>query len=315
MRAEYWCLTITCVVASCSGGGATTSDSATTGRTADSGQTSAPAIDWARVDSAFGRSGTMQPGDVRRYGMPRGDLRVTASGVSIKPAFALGSWTAMKAHSSGVVAAGDLVLTESELGPVIAKLQEGGVEQTAIHHHIVQESPRILYVHIHGHGDPVQIATTIRSALALTGTPAASPPPATQPPVDIDTAGVTTALGHSGRANGGVWQVNIPRQEAIRSGGMDVPPSMGLATAINFQPTGNGRAAITGDFVLLGTEVNPVIKALTTNGIAVTSLHSHMLDEEPRLFFMHFWGNADAVTLARGLRAALDLTKSQAASR
>jgi uncharacterized protein DUF1259 len=315
MRIEQWCLTIACVVAGCSGSRTSSSDTANVGRTADSGQATAPVIDWARVDSAFGREGVIQPGDVRRYGMPRGDLRVTAAGVSIRPGFALGSWTAMKAHASGVTATGDLVLTESELGPVIAKLQEGGVEQTAIHHHIVQESPRILYVHIHGHGDPVQIATTIRAALALTGTPAPTPPPATQPPVDIDTAGVTAALGHAGRANGGVWQVNVPRQETIRSGGMDVPPSMGLATAINFQPTGNGRAAITGDFVLLGTEVNPVIKALTTSGIAVTSLHSHMLDEEPRLFFMHFWANADAVTLARGVRAALDLTKSQAPSR
>lgn len=312
MRHTIWYLTIVAATG-CSGAAASDGDSTST--SAESAQASAPAIDWARVDSAFGRAGTMQPGDVRRYGMPRGDLRVTAAGVAIKPAFALGSWTAMKAHAGGAVAAGDLVLTESELGPVIAKLQEGGVEQTAVHHHITQESPRILYVHIHGHGDPVAIATTIRSALALTGTPAPTPPPATQPPVDIDTTGVTSALGHTGRANGGVWQVNVPRQETIRSGGMDVPPSMGLASVLNFQPTGNGRAAITGDFVLLGTEVNPVIKALGANGIAVTSLHSHMLDEEPRLFFMHFWANADAVTLARGLRAALDLTKSQAPPR
>jgi hypothetical protein len=312
MKHKIWYLTIF-TVAGCSGAAASDGDSTST--SAESAQANAPAIDWARVDSAFGRTGTMQPGDVRRYGMPRGDLRVTAAGVAIKPAFALGSWTAMKAHAGGVAAAGDLVLTESELGPVIAKLQEGGVEQTAVHHHITQESPRVLYVHIHGHGDPVAIATTIRSALALTGTPAPTPPPATQPAVDIDTAGVTSALGHAGRANAGVWQVNVPRQETIRSGGMDVPPSMGLASVLNFQPTGNGRAAITGDFVLLGTEVNPVIKALAANSISVTSLHSHMLDEEPRLFFMHFWANADAVTLARGLRAALDLTKSQALAR
>lgn len=313
MRNSVLYLTTAAVLAGCSGTAPSNADSAS--GVPESAQANAPAIDWARVDSAFGRTGTMQPGDVRRYGMPRGDLRVTAAGVSIKPAFALGSWTAMKAHAGGAVATGDLVLTESELGPVIAKLQEGGVEETAVHHHITQESPRILYVHIHGHGDPVAIATAIRSALALTGTPAPTPPPAAQPAVDIDTAGVTSALGHAGRANGGVWQVNVPRQETIRSSGMDIPPSMGLATALNFQPTGNGRAAITGDFVLLGTEVNPVIKALTSNGIAVTSLHSHMLDEEPRLFFMHFWANADAATLARGLRAALDLTKSQAPTR
>ena len=310
MSGTWSYLAITVALLGCGRAGTSNSDSAAT-TTGESAQAAVVTIDWSLVDSAFGRTGTMQPGDVRRYGMPRGDLKVTAAGVAIKPSFALGSWTAFKAQAGGAVATGDLVLTETELGPVIAKLQEGGVEQTAIHHHITQESPRILYVHIHGHGDPVQIATTIRSALALTGTPAPTPPPATPPPVDIDTTAVTTALGHSGRANGGVWQVNVPRQETIRSGGMDVPPSMGLASVINFQPTGNGRAAITGDFVLLGSEVNPVIKALGSSGIAVTSLHSHMLDEEPRLFFMHFWANADAATLARGLKTALDLTKSQ----
>lgn len=307
MKHTLVALTLAALVTGCTGAESAPVDSASPTQTA----TPAP-IDWARVDSAFGRNGTEQPGSVRRYGMPRSDLRVTAAGVSIRPAFALGAWTAFKAYGTGAVAMGDLVLTESELAPVIAKLQEGGVEQTAVHHHITHESPRTLYVHIHAHGDPVAIATTIRSAVALTGTPAPAPPPTTPPAVDIDTAGITTALGHAGRANGGVWQVNVPRQETIRSRGMDVPPSMGLASVLNFQPTGNGRAAITGDFVLLGTEVNPVIKVLGTNGINITSLHSHMLDEEPRLFFMHFWANADAVTLSRGLRAALDLTKSQA---
>jgi hypothetical protein len=310
MRNASWCLVMAAITSACGGESSPAGDSA-----APIVPDSAASIDWTRVDSAFGRTGTMQPGDVRRYGMPRADLRVTAAGVVLRPSFALGSWTAFKAHGNGAVAMGDLVLTEAELAPVIARLQEGGVEQTAVHHHVTQESPRILYVHIHAHGEPAAIATTIRSALELTGTPAASPPPTSPPPIEIDTAGVTAALGHGGRANGGVWQVNVPRQETIRSGGMDVPPSMGLASVLNFQPTGNGRAAITGDFVLLGTEVNPVIKALAVNGIAITSLHSHMLDEEPRLFFMHFWANADAVTLARGLRAALYLTRSQAAGR
>lgn len=273
------------------------------------------AIDWARVDSAMGRTGVAQAGDVHRYGMPRSDLTVRVNDVVVRPAFALGAWVAFKAHGDAAVAMGDLVLTQEEIGPVIARLQQGGVEQTAIHHHILQESPRILYVHIHGQGDPVQIATAIRSALALTGTPAPMPSPASPPALDLDTAAVTAALGYAGRANGGVWQVSVPRQETIRSDGMDVPPSMGLATAINFQPTGNGRAAITGDFVLRASEVNPVIRALGMNGIDVTSLHSHLLDEEPRLFFMHFWANADAVALARGLKAALDLTASQPSSR
>ena len=271
-------------------------------------------IDWARVDSALGRTAAVQPGEVHRYGMPRGDLKVTAAGVSIKPAFALGSWIAMKAHGNGVVAMGDLVLTDAELPKVIAKLQEGGVEQTAIHHHIVGESPRVLYVHVHGHGDPVAIATTVRAALSLTGTPApppSAPSPPTPPAFDIDTTAITTALGFAGRVTGGVWQVSVPRSETITSGDFEVPPSMGLATAINFQPTGGGKAAITGDFVLLGTEVNPVIKSLIEHHISATSLHSHLLDENPRLFFMHFWANDDALTLAKGLKAALDLTNSK----
>jgi hypothetical protein len=174
------------------------------------------------------------------------------------------------------------------------------------------ESPRTLYVHLHGHGDPVAIAGTVRSALALTGTPAAAAaaPPSSEP-FGIDTTAITTTLGHAGRVNGGVWNVNVPRAETITSDGFEVPASMGLGTVINFQPTGGGKAAITGDFVLIGSEVNPVIKALSEHRITVTSLHNHLLDENPRLFFMHFWANDDAATLARGLKAALDLTNSR----
>jgi hypothetical protein len=281
---------------------------------ADSAGTATPAsaIDWAPIDSILGRTGAMQPGEVRRYGMPRTDLRVTAGDVAIRPAFALGSWIAFKAHGTGAVAMGDLVLLHEELGPVLARLQEGGVEQTAIHHHIIQESPRILYVHIHGHGDPRTIATTVSAALDLTGTPPASPAPAVASEAfAVDTAAVTSALGQSGRVNGGVWQVNVPRAETIRTGDFEVPASMGLGTVINFQPTGAGRAAITGDFVLIAPEVNPVIKVLARNGITVTSLHNHLLDESPRLFFMHFWAHDDAATLARGLKAALDMTNSR----
>src|SRR5687768_1469648 len=298
-------LTTLVAVAGCSGG-------VPVPVSAIAAQTTAAPIDWAPIDSILGRTGAMQPGDVRRYGMPRGDLRVTAAGVSVRPALALGSWIAFKAHATGAVAMGDLVLLHEELAPVLARLQEGGVEQTAIHHHIIQESPRILYVHVHGHGDPKAIATTVRAALALTATPPAGPAPApSSEPFGIDTTAITSALGHSGRVNGGVWQVSVPRAETIKSGDFEVPPSMGLGTAINFQPTGGGKAAITGDFVLIGSEVNRVIKALSDNRITVTSLHNHLLDETPRLFFMHFWANDDAAKLARGLKAALDLTNSR----
>lgn len=268
-------------------------------------------VDWKAVETAIGRGGAAQPGDVYRFNFPRSDLRVIADGVQIKPALALGGWVAMKATTDGVIAMGDLVLTEQELTPVLTKLQEGGVEQTAVHHHIVRESPRVLYAHIHAHGDPIRIAEAIRAAVALTKTPAPSPPAPASGDPGIDTAAVVKALGQSGRMNGGVYQVNVPRAETIRDGTFEVPPSMGLGTAMNFQPTGGGKAAITGDFVLIAGEVNPVIRALRDNGIEVTSLHSHLLTEEPRLLFMHFWANDDAAKLARGLKAALDRTNSR----
>lgn len=269
------------------------------------------AVDWRAVDAAMGRRGVTQPGDVYRFNFPRSDMRVTAAGVQIKPALALGGWVAMKPTAGGVVAMGDLVLAEDEITPVISRLQAGGIEQTAIHHHLLHEAPRVTYVHVHGHGDPVKIAETIRSAVALTKAPPPSPPAPATADLGIDTTAIATALGHTGRVNGGVYQVSVPRAETIRDGNFEVPPSMGLGTAINFQPTGGGRAAITGDFVMIASEVNPVIRALRDGGIEVTSLHNHLLTEEPRLFFMHFWANDNAVQLARGLRAALDKTNSK----
>jgi hypothetical protein len=278
---------------------------------AGNGGNQTASADWKAVEQALGRSGAMQPGDVYKFSMPRGDLKVTAKGVEVKPALALGSWAAFKMMGDHAMVMGDLVLTEDEVNPVISRLQQGGIEQTAVHHHITGESPRVLYVHIGAHGDPVKLAETIKAALALTKTP----PPAQgggSPPQDIgiDTNRIEQSLGYGGKVNGGVFQVSIPRAERITEGGMEVPPSMGTATAINFQPTGGGRAAITGDFVMTAREVNQVIRALRENGIEVTSLHNHMLNDEPRLFFMHFWANDDAVRLARGLRAALDKTNS-----
>jgi hypothetical protein len=222
----------------------------------------------------------------------------------------------MKSAPGGVVAMGDLVLTESEVGAVVSRLQEGGVEQTALHHHVLHETPRVVYLHIHGHGDPVKLGETIRAAVALTGAPAPQPAaPPSSDPLGIDTAQIAHVLGHGGRVTGGVYQVSVPRAEAIRDGDFEIPPSMGLATALNFQPTGGGKAAITGDFVMVASEVNAVIRALRENGIEVTSLHNHLLTETPRLLFMHFWANNDAVTLARGLRAALDKTNSRQQAR
>ena len=266
---------------------------------------------WAPVEAALGRTGAMQPGDVFKVAFPRSDLSVAVAGVILKPAFALGGWVAFKEVAAGTaMVMGDLVLTEDEVAPVMRALQAGGVEQTALHNHLLGEWPRIMYMHISAHGEPAAIARTIRDALSLTRTPLGPAAPAAAPSAaDLDTAGIAAAIGTSGKLNGVVYQVTVPRSESITEMGHVIPPSMGVATAINFQPTGGGRAAITGDFVLRASEVNPVMRALRAHGTVVSALHSHMLDEEPRLFFMHFWANDDAVMLARGLRAALDETK------
>jgi Domain of Unknown Function (DUF1259) len=269
-------------------------------------------VNWAQVDDVLGRKAAVA-GDVHRYGFPRTDLSVTLDGVAIKPALALGGWVALQPMHGGAMVMGDLVMLESEVNPVMLKMIEGGLDITAVHNHLLRASPATFYMHVAGHGDPVKLATAIRDGLAASKTPAAPPAPAAPPSaVDLDTAQLDQIIGVKGQANGGVYQFNVPRRDAVKMDGMDMTPPapMGVAIGINFQPTGNGKAAITGDFVMTSEEVNPVIKALRANGIEVTALHSHMLDEQPRLFFMHFWANDDAIKLAKGLRAALDKTAS-----
>jgi hypothetical protein len=267
---------------------------------------------WKAVEDALGRKGSMQPGDVFKFSMPRTDLKVTVAGTPIKAGLALGSWLAFKKMGNDAMVMGDLVLLESEVEPVMIKLQQNGIDQTALHNHVLNESPRVMYMHIAGHGDAAKLASSLKDALALTKTPGPVPAPAvaSQQDLGIDTAEIDKTLGYPGKNNNGIYQFSVPRAESISDMGTQIPPAMGTATAINFQPTGNGHAAITGDFVLIGSEVNPVIRALRDNGIQVTAVHNHMLTENPRLFFMHFWANDDAVKLAKGLRAALDETNS-----
>ena len=195
------------------------------------------------------------------------------------------------------------------LGQVSGRIDHLGIDVTALHNHLLRNQPFTMYMHVLGHGDPVKLATALHTALAETKTPLETSAPASPAPagasIDLDTAAIDRALGHKGKVNGGVYQLSIPRAERIREGGMDVPEAMGSANAINFQPTGGGKAAITGDFVLIAKEVNPVLRALREHGIEVTAIHNHMLDDQPHLYFMHFWGNDDAKKLAEGLKAAL----------
>ena len=277
----------------------------------------ATAADWSKVADALGKSGAEMPGGVYRVGLPRTDLHVKLDGVDIKPTLALGSWLAFQGQSDTTMVMGDLVLTEDEVGPVMKKLAENGIEVTALHNHLLRAQPATLYMHVLGYGDPAKLAAALHDGLALSKTPLGNATASASPQapnagseqaarLDLDTAMIDRTLGAKGKAVGGVYQVGIPRAETIKEGGMEVPVAMGSAEAINFQPTGEGRAAITGDFVLTAAEVNPVLRTLRGSGIEVTAVHNHMLDDQPRLFFMHFWANDDAAKLAKALRAALD---------
>jgi len=267
------------------------------------------AAEWKTVEDVFGFPGANLPGGVVRFNMPRKDLHVMLAGTEVKPGLALGGWAAF--HHIGdndAMVMGDLVLTEDEVAPVMKALLAGGVEVTAIHNHLIGESPKIIYIHMGGHGDPVKMAQTIKQAVGLTKTPLPPGGGAKETAADLgfDVAAVEKIMGRSGNVSGGVLHFGFPRAEKVTEEGMETPPSMGAGTVINLQPTGSGRAAIAGDFAMIGKEVGPVMRVLHDNGIQAVALHSHALDDAPRLFYMHFWANDDAVKLAKALRSALD---------
>ena len=261
--------------------------------------------DWKAVEAALGKPGQTQPGGVFRIGMPRTDLTVTVKSVPVKAGFALGSYAAFKPVGDQAMVMGDLVLLDQEVPAVMAGLFRGGLEVTAVHNHLNDMSPHVMYMHYEGRGDAVKLATALRQALSASGTPLGGGGSATAVPAagpGLDTKQIEQALGRSGRAlDGGLFQVTVPRAEVITEMGVELLPAMGVTTVLNFQPTGNGKAAITGDFVLVDKEVNAVARTLTQHGIDVTAIHNHGLMDMPRLFYMHFWANADAVKLAQRL--------------
>jgi len=266
---------------------------------------SAQGVSTTKIDEALGRSG-QKTGNVYRVGFPRSDLHVSVSGTEIKPGLALGSWAAFSGTDSDAMVMGDLVLLQDELNPVIGTLRSAGFEITAVHNHLIGESPRILYAHYMGHGEVSQIAKSLRAALAKSHTPLgkpAAPPQSGETPAFVKT--VQEILGTNGRFAGGVLSFGIPRAENITDHGATLTGAQGVAESINFQESGSGKVATTGDFVLTSEEVNPVISALEEHDIQVTALHSHLLTEEPRLFFMHFWANGGTESVAQGIKAAL----------
>ncbi len=265
--------------------------------------------DWQVVEMALGRKGTVQE-DMLKVSFPRSDLKVTVGEVPVEPGLALTSWIGFKGTEKRAMMMGDLVLLEREVPPVMTKLVAAGIEITALHNHILNESPVVMYLHFSGNGDPKKLADAMRSALSQTGTPIEMQQPATSQATAVDWTKVEAIFAKTGQKKGKLLQLSFPRKETIQEHGMDVPPYLGMATGINMQAIGN-KAATTGDFVLLGDEVNPVVKALASHNIAVTAIHSHMLHESPRLFFLHFWGYDEPEKLASGLKAALDETNSR----
>lgn len=277
---------------------------------AQSSQPALGGLDTAAIDRATGRSGQAQAGDVYRVSFPRSDLDVSVGGVKVRPGLALGSWAAFKSTGAAAVAHGDLVLTDAEINPVISALQDHGFEITALHNHLANASQPVMYLHFWGHGTAPELASAVRDALGRTKTPL-GPPPAAAPAAapDFPADQFQAAIGLRGAVNNGVLGLAQPRPETIQMMGVTLPPTMGMATAINVQSAGSGRVAATGDFVMLADEVNPVAKALRQHGINITALHNHMLHGTPELYFMHFWAEGDVDAVAKGLKAGLDLLK------
>ena len=266
---------------------------------------SAQGLDTTKIDQTLGRSG-QKTGDVYKVGFPRTDLHVVLHGVTIKPGLALGSWAAFSGTDSDARVMGDLVLLPDEVNPVMEKLRAAGFEITALHNHLLDETPRLMYMHYMGHGRAERLASSLRAALAISKTPLAKPAaaaPASTPPTWVKT--VEDTVGRKGGFNGGVLAFGIPRSDAVTMDGMTVAPSEGVAESINFQEAGEGKVATTGDFVITAEEVNPIISALEEHHIEVMALHSHMLMEQPRLFFMHFWAVGSPESVATGIKAAL----------
>jgi hypothetical protein len=266
-------------------------------------------------------------GDVHRYGFPRSDLKVTLDGVALKPGFALGSYAAFLATGDDVMVMGDLVLTETEVSPVMAKLQEQDLEVSAVHNHLLREAPKVMYMHYLGHGeDAVTLARALQTALQMSATPLGAPQTAAssgEADLGFDAGEIDRIIGRAGKTTGGLHKYSIARAETVLAhmgrGQADpgskvqevqLTPALGVGTVINFQPLGDGRAAITGDFALIGSEVAEVASTLRAEDIEVTAVHTHMTNDDPSLYYLHFFATGAAADLAAGLRAALDLTNS-----
>lgn len=280
------------------------------------GGAAAGSLDTKAIEQAIGKPGELKD-DVYKVSLPRKDLSVSLNGVQLKPGFALGSWIAFKQAGNDAVMDGDLVLTEQEVGAVFGKLRQGSIEVSALHNHLIGETPKLMFLHIAGKGDAGKMAISVKEALSLTSTPMEPQPIKASPTAmsaiteehDFDAGLIQKELGYTGKIKDGVLHVSVPRPESIKMHGTTLPPSMGMSTALNFQSSQGNKVAATGDFVMVSQDVDRVTKALTEHGILITALHNHLVHGSPDLYFMHFWADDTAEKVAKGLRAGLDAMK------
>lgn len=266
------------------------------------------ASDFGDVEKILGAPGQMQVGAVV-FSFPRSDIKVTIDGEPVPTAFGFGSWTAWKEMGKESMVMGDLVLLQKEINPVISALAEANINVTALHNHFLGEEPRIMYMHIYGMGQKATLAWGIRAALDKTGTPKSPPSASSGTPssLQLDAKRMQEIIGHTGKVGGSVLKITLGRA-GVKMGRTEVTSSMGLNTWVAFIGT-NERAHVAGDVAMTASEVNKVIRALRKGGINLTAVHNHMLDEEPRIFFLHYWGTGPADKLARTVREAFDQAK------
>ncbi len=269
------------------------------------GLTGAYAVDTTEVEKILGVTGQTQEG-VTVFSFPRSDIKVVIDGEPVPTALGFGSWTAWKAMGDEFMVMGDLVLLEREINPVISALAEANISVTAIHNHFIGEEPRVMYMHVGGMGTASILAKGIRNALDKTATPK-TPAPASASPLTLDTKRIEQVIGHRGKAGGGVFKIVLGRQ-GVTMDGVELTASMGLNTWAAFIGT-NERAHVAGDVAMTAGEVNKVIRELRKGGISIAAVHNHMLDEEPHIFFLHYWGTGSAERLAETVRDAFNQAK------
>lgn len=267
--------------------------------------------DWHQaVDQALAK-GAAKPDDIYSVSMPRDDLRITRAGVPLRSAMDFSSGISFKPMGDAVMAMGELAVTDDEVAGVLTRLEQHGIEVAAVHKHVLKTIPPMMWIHVKAHGDAATIAANVKDALSATGTRFPSQSAGASPPTGLRTAALSEIVGSKGEETGGVLQFRLPIVQGIRESGMDLPAGMGPQIELNMQSVGSGRAVATGEFPVVAAQVNPVVRTMREQGFEVVEVHNHMLTEEPRMFWVHFWGADEPARLATRMRTVVDIVPTK----